>query len=291
MTTSGRVSVIVPFLNEQRFLVEAIESVLAQTYEDWELLLIDDGSTDASTEIALRFAAADSGRISCMRHADGRTLGLSASRNLGLARFAGEYVTFLDADDVWFSSKLERQVEILTHRPEVDMHYGASQYWYSWSGRPEDRERDYVEPIGVPSDVVMQPPSLMLPYFVLQTAALPNVNSVLLRRRVIERVGGFDEVYAYEDQAFYAKVIMNASVSASNECWDRYRQHDDSITARVQRRGEAESARAGFFEWLIDYVSKQGFVDADLIAALRRERFRYAHPRLGRIATLVTRRA
>jgi hypothetical protein len=106
---------------------------------------------------------------------------------------------------------------------------------------------------------------------------------VIVRRRIIERVGGFDEVHAYEDQAFYAKVILAAPVSASTECWDRYRLHEDSITARVERRGEAESARAAFFDWLIEYLSKQGLADAELIPALRRERFRYAHPRLSRV--------
>jgi glycosyltransferase involved in cell wall biosynthesis len=286
LTTAGRVSVIIPFLNAERFLGEAIESVLAQTYRDFELLLIDDGSSDASAEIALAYA--ERGRITYVTHPDGRTHGLSASRNLGIGCLTGEYVAFLDADDVWLSHKLERQTAILTEGPEVDMVYGASQCWYSWSGRPEDRERDYFEHIGIPADVLMRPPSLVRPYFVLQTAAIPNPSSVIVRRRIIERVGGFEEVHAYEDQAFYAKIILNGSVSASNECWDRYRQHEDSITARVQRQGEAESARAAFFEWLIEYLSKQEIGDTDLVAALRRERFRYAHPRLSRMADLIT---
>jgi hypothetical protein len=58
-------------------------------------------------------------------------------------------------------------IAILTERPEVDMLYGASEWWYSWSGRPEDRERDHIEPIGVSADGLMQPPSLLRPYFVL----------------------------------------------------------------------------------------------------------------------------
>jgi glycosyltransferase involved in cell wall biosynthesis len=276
-----------PFLNAERFLVEAIESVLAQTYVDWELLLVDDGSSDASAEIALAHAASDPRRIAYMRHQDGHTHGLSASRNVGIARARGDYVAFLDADDVWLPQKLERQVTILSEQPEVEMLYGASQSWYSWSGRREDRERDYSERIGVPPGEIIQPPSLLLPYFVLQTAAVPNPSAVIVRRRIFERVGVFDEVHAYEDQAFYAKVILVAPVSASDECWDRYRQHPGSITARVDRREEAESARAAFFEWLIVYLAQQGFTDANVTAALKRERFRYAHPRLGRVAALI----
>src|SRR5919201_3364074 len=182
MTDRGLVSVIVPFLNAERFLGEAIESVLAQTYDNWELLLVDDGSSDGSAEIALEYAAAEPARITYMTHPDGRTHGLSASRNLGIDSRTGEYVAFLDADDVWLPNKHERHIADLTERPEVDMVYGASQWWYSWSGRPEDRDRDYIEPIRVQAGQVMQPPSLVRPYFALQTAAIPNPSSVIVRR-------------------------------------------------------------------------------------------------------------
>jgi glycosyltransferase involved in cell wall biosynthesis len=281
LTTPGRVSVVMPFLNAERFIGEAIDSVLAQTYVDWELLLVDDGSADRSAEIALARAVADP-RITCMQHTDGRTHGLSASRNLGISRAVGEYVAFLDADDVWLTHKLERQVAMLAARPRVDMLYGASQSWYSWSGKTEDQERDYIERTGLLDGVVMEPQSLVLPYFVHQTAAIPNPSSVIVTQRIIERVGAFDEVHAYEDQAFYAKVILVAPVTASSECWDRYRLHDDSITARLERRGEAESARAAFFDWLMAYVRERDLVEPNVLAALRRERFRYAHRRLGR---------
>ena len=288
MTNPGGVSVVLPFLNAERFLGEAIESVLAQTHHDWQLVLVDDGSSDGSTEIAAKYAAFDPARISYVTHLDGRTHGLSASRNLGIIHLDAEYVAFLDADDVWLPHKLEQQVAVLARTPDVGMLYGPYQNWYSWRGRPGDDERDYVEPVGVPVDVILQPPSLMRPYFILQSAAIPSMSNVIVRRRTIEDVGGFDEVDAYEDQAFYAKIILKFPVIASNECWDRYRQHEDSLTARVQKRGEAESARARFFEWLIDYLSREGFADdADLLKALRRQRRRHAYPRLARIRGLV----
>jgi glycosyltransferase involved in cell wall biosynthesis len=286
-----RVSVIVPFLNEERFLGEAIESVLAQTYRDWELVLVDDGSSDRSADIAREYVASDADRIALLRHADGGTHGLSASRNLGIAHARGGYIAFLDADDVWLPRKLEEQTAILDSQPEAGMVYGLSQWWYSWTGKEADSERDFTHELGVRAGALFHPPSLISPFFVRQTAAIPSPTSILIRRDLVERVGGFDEVNAYEDQAFYAKVILEAPVSARGECWDRYRQHDDSITARVQSRGQAESARAAFLDWLIRYLSTRGFGEAEFAAALRRQRFLYVNPWLTRAARRVGRGA
>src|SRR5690606_18441467 len=112
--TTPAVSVITAFLNEERFLGEAIESVISQRYTDWELILVDDGSSDGSPVIALEYAARYPGKISCLRHEGGENKGLSASRNLGITRARGALIAFLDADDVWTPEKLEIQAGIMT---------------------------------------------------------------------------------------------------------------------------------------------------------------------------------
>src|SRR5215211_6343875 len=113
VSTKPLVSVVIPFLNAERFIQEAIESVFAQTYDNWELLLVDDGSNDGSTRIALEYAERNSGRVRYLQHPGHRNRGVSASRNLGISSARGEYIAFLDADDVWLPHKLEQQVEIL----------------------------------------------------------------------------------------------------------------------------------------------------------------------------------
>src|SRR4051812_27035882 len=110
---AGLVSVITIFLDGERFLAEAVDSLLAQTYADWELLLVDDGSSDGSTAIARAYAAGRPERIRYLEHEGHANLGMSASRNLGLQHARGEYVAFLDADDVYRPEKLERQVALL----------------------------------------------------------------------------------------------------------------------------------------------------------------------------------
>ncbi len=83
---SPLVSAIINFLNEERFLQEAIESVFSQSFDDWELLLVDDGSTDGSTRIALRYAEQNPRKVRYLEHEDHRNRGMSASRNLGVRR-------------------------------------------------------------------------------------------------------------------------------------------------------------------------------------------------------------
>src|SRR5689334_20378787 len=128
------VSVIMIFLNGERFLLEAVRSVLQQTYQSWEILLVDDGSTDASTEIARRFALDSPERIRYLEHAQHANRGMSASRNLGMRYARGAYLAFLDADDIWLPAKLEKQVAILEAHPEAAMAYGPLYFWSEWPG-------------------------------------------------------------------------------------------------------------------------------------------------------------
>jgi glycosyltransferase involved in cell wall biosynthesis len=282
--SAGLVSVIVPFRNAERFLGEAIESVLAQSYENWELLLVDDGSTDKGPDIVRRRARERPDRIMLLGHPDGRSLGAAATRNLGIAQARGDYVAFLDADDVWAAGKLLEQTEALASFREVGMVYGVSRWWYSWTGDREDAERDHVEPLGIRAGTPLPPRALLGPFFAQQSAAIPNPTNLLVRRSVIDMVGNFEEAVpnGYEDQAFCAKVVTHHRVLPLDRCWDRYRQHPDSLTARVASNGGAFAARAEFLAWLIDYLGAEG-VDPRLNRALRRQRLVYAHPRVSRL--------
>ena len=122
------VSVVTIFLDAERFLDEAVESILAQTFPDWELLLVDDGSTDRSATIAKEWAGRHPDRVRYLTHPGGANRGMSASRNLGIAHARGGLVAFLDADDVWLPGKLAAQVQLAADHPEVAMVCGPTQY-------------------------------------------------------------------------------------------------------------------------------------------------------------------
>jgi glycosyltransferase involved in cell wall biosynthesis len=285
VSDSPVVSVVTIFFNAEQFIEAAIESVFAQTYDDWELLLVDDGSSDRSTAIARGYAKRHPGRIRYFEHARHANLGMSASRNLGVNSARGTYVAFLDADDVWLPHKLEEQVAILDSQPEAAMVYGLCEFWYSWTGDPQDQGRDFVHDLGVPSETLLQPPTLLTHFFFAQDAAIPGPTDVLVRRDAIERVGGFEEVFrgAYEDEVFYAKLCLSAPVYALNTCWDRYRQHPSSSNSMMERASEEYSARLFFLNWLAGYLAEQGVDDAEIWRGLRRELRRCRHPTLYRL--------
>src|SRR5919202_6017246 len=149
------VSVILPVHNAAPFLGEAVESVFAQTYDDWELLLVDDGAADGSSGIARSYAEQDSARVRYLQHEGGTNRGMSASRNLGLAQARGSHVAFLDGDDVWLETKLEEQLAMLAAAPEAAMVFGTIELWHSWTGRSEDGARDRVTTLPVAGDGIV----------------------------------------------------------------------------------------------------------------------------------------
>lgn len=149
MSSKPLVPGIIIFLNAQKFIEEAIQSVFAQTYDNWELLLVDDGSTDESTEIAQRYAEKYPEKVRYLDRENHQNLGISAARNLGIANAKGEYIAFLDADDIWLPNKLEQQLAILEAQPEATMLYGSTTLWYWWTDDSEDSQGDRIPDRGV----------------------------------------------------------------------------------------------------------------------------------------------
>ena len=276
------VSVIMPFLDVARFLDEAIESVRAQTYPRWELLLCDDGATDGSSDIARRWAELDPARIRHLQHADGATHGASATRNLGIAHARGEVIALLDGDDTWFPTKLEEQLAILAERPDADALYGVTELWYGWTGAPEDAARDSRPSGGIPSNTLLAPRELLVG-MLRRELLVPCTCSIIVRADAVRRSGGFVDEFRqiYTDVAFYSRLSLVARVLYVERCWDRYRRHPASAYSEVQRRGEGREARLRWLTWLDRYLdATDAKDDQELRVALRASLRRERHPRL-----------
>jgi glycosyltransferase involved in cell wall biosynthesis len=187
-TNQPLVSVIIPVYNGNRYLSEAIQSVLEQTYEPVEIIVVDDGSTDSTAEIAQSYPD--------IRYIYQHNQGNATAKNTGISSAKGELITFLDADDLWTSNKLNIQVNDLLENPQIyccickmRTFLEPGTEWPSWV------KKDQIE-----SDV---------------TAYLPS--ALLVRKTIFERIGNFDPsyrrandsdwVFRAKDAGFLMKII------------------------------------------------------------------------------------
>ncbi len=191
MTTTPTVSVIIPTYNRAGMLKEAIDSVLAQDYSDFELIVVDDGSTDETPQILNCYG----GKIKPVRQ---RNQGVSAARNRGIAAASGGVMAFLDSDDLWLPGKLTIQTEFLRSTPDA-LICQTEEIWIRNSVRvnPRKRHRKY-------SGMIFER-SLAL--------CLVSPSAVMVRRGLFEKFGLFDEsLPACEDYDMWLRVSCRCPV-------------------------------------------------------------------------------
>jgi glycosyltransferase involved in cell wall biosynthesis len=222
------VSVIMPVFNNERFISDAIESVLRQTYDRWELLIVDDGSNDASGRIAESYERRFPGQIWCLRQ-DNR--GPGAARNRGIRRARGRYVAFIDADDVWLPVKLERQVAALERDAAVGLVY-CDNYFV-------DEKRQAIP--GYRREVTLYQgqvaPMLFQHYFIITSA-------VVIRRACCETVGQFrEDIRVGEDYDYFLRCAQRYPVGLVAEKLYERRHRSGSMSSRddaVNARNDIE---------------------------------------------------
>jgi GT2 family glycosyltransferase len=265
------VSVVVIFLDEAEFIEQAIESVIGQTFQRWEILLVDDGSTDASSEIARGWSARLPGKIRYLEHPGHENLGMSAARNLGLSEARGNYVAFLDADDVYLPDRLIRHVQILETMPNIDLVQSDQIYWYNWT---DHKGRHYEEqckrpPLYVGDGLFRPPGALLMLLDVPDDFSAPC--SITVRRDVALELGGFEASFRsmYEDQVFLTKVYAQKSVYVLHGWFAKYRIHSKgsqmaSSRTTHHRDGTFQTETRRLCEWQVAYLS-QAAADNEMI--------------------------
>lgn len=268
--SSPSVSVITIFLNPGSFFQEAIESVFAQSFDGWELLLVDDGSTDGSTEIAREIAEREPGRVRYLEHPGHENRGMSVSRNLGLEHARGELVAYIDADDVWTPDKLDNDVATFTRLPEIHMLYSPTVLWKSWRDAPG--ETDVNQDLGVSLDKTYAPLSL-LPTFLRCTECTPAPTATVVRRKTLVGLGGNEASFRtmYEDQVVFSKIAASFPVYVSSHASAKLRLHENSCCAVSLRERTQLEPRREFLLWLQRYLAERGLTDDDVTAAWRAE--------------------
>jgi len=292
------ISCIIIFLNEERFIQEAIDSVFAQSYDNWELILVDDGSTDNSREIALSLTAQFPQKVIYLEHEGHENRGMSASRNLGVRHAKGQYISYLDGDDVWLPNKLAEQLEILAAHPEADMVHGPLQMWFSWTGDPKDLHRDHLYGVGNNEDhpyqdALIKPP-MLLALFLKQEEYIPS--GFLVKRHVMVHVGTYEDEFrdGYSDAVSLVKICLHSTVFASSKSWYKYRKHPDSYTYQDYHFSTEESTRKfeyRYWNWIEQYFNQQGVTSPKVRAVLTKLLWRHHHPNLYRLQCYVYRKA
>lgn len=240
-----RVSVIMIFLNGERFIDEAIQSVFAQSFDDWELLLVDDGSSDRSTLIARTYAERHPSRVRYLEHPGHENHGTGASRNLGIAHANADYVAFIDADDRWSVDQLREQVQLMDEHPRAGGVFGRTVYWYSWTGNEQDAEKEWTTELDGGTTEFADPVEL-LSFLLGNESLFFCLCSAMFRRSALVAAGGFDERFrdTYEDMALHARLMLTSPVLISDRIWGWYRRHEGSTWSSASRRERPEAANA-----------------------------------------------
>jgi len=274
------VSVIIPFFNEEQFIGEAIESVLQQKYDSWELLLVDDGSSNQSTTIAKEYAIKYAEKIFYIEHENHANRGVCISRNLGVKKSNGSLIALLDADDKWLPEYLSHQVSIFSKYPDVGMAAEGSLQWYNWD---EPRIENFEILVGVAPNKLYHPPQLMLQLYPLSSGAAPGPCALMLKKSAIIEVGGFEEAFTkeyqlYEDQAFLCKIYLQKKVYISSTCNNLYRQRPESVVNWVKAKGQYHTVRKYFLNWLEVYLHQNKIKDKRLKQLLKKALLPYNYP-------------
>lgn len=212
MGKEEKVSVIIPTYNSVRFVTEAIDSVLNQTFKDFEILVVDDGSKDETKEV-LAEKYGDS-----IRYLNKENGGVSSARNYGIEKAIGKYVAFLDADDVWMPKKLEKQVELLETNPEIGLCYVSTQrvdedlnFLNTIEARVFD---DYCETLLLNLNIVSG-----------------SCSSAIVRRDIISQTDGFDSKFStYADWEMWLRLSLLTKFAPVTEELVKYRMVKGSMS-------------------------------------------------------------
>lgn len=208
-----KVSVILPVYNGEKYVREAVESVLDQTFPDFELIIIDDGSTDATSEILDRFS--DS-RIARLRNE--KNFGLVGSLNKGLGESRGEFIARMDADDVSLPERFEKQVAYLVAHPEIGV-LGTAILQTDNRGQ------------GIAAVVLPETHEAILREMLSGLAVAHP--TVMARRQVVLAAGGYNPNFGdAEDTELWSRLIFRTRFANLSQVLHRHRLHNQSVTSR-----------------------------------------------------------
>jgi glycosyltransferase involved in cell wall biosynthesis len=210
-----KVTIVVPAYNAELWLRDALDSAIAQSYPAHEIIVVDDGSKDRTEEIARSFGEK-------IRYIQQPNQGVSAARNTAIREATGDWIAFLDSDDLIVPDKLEKQVAVIEANPELVVVYSAFQYLY---------------PDGSTKPMPAFPAADLWPALRYRTPILPS--TAMIRRSALEEVGTFSTEYAHgEDWELWFRLVRRYSAAAFQDMPERltvYRSWENNVTKNFMR--------------------------------------------------------
>lgn len=221
----GLVSIITPVYNAEEFLKDTIDSVITQTYENWELLLIDDCSTDSSSKIISEYMVNDS-RIKYIKL--DKNSGAAVTRNTGLSLAEGRYIAFLDSDDIWMPTKLERQIDLL-QKNEVGFCFTSYRYVMQ-NGEPMSkvaRAPERIDYNGLLKNTIIGCSTVLIDKRIIGDFRMTNVRRGQDTATWLQLLKRTDYAYGiYDDLVWYRVVsgsLSDNKITAIKRTWNTYR--------------------------------------------------------------------
>jgi len=193
------ISIIVPVYNTEKYIDETIRSVVDQTYQHWELVLVDDGSTDQSNRIIEKWIQEDR-RI---RYSFKENGGQASARNVGIQICKGEYIAFLDADDLYMPERLQSQIEDIKNH-DADFYYGGGYFFEVKDGKKIRTPYDWKYGAFTGGEF----------FRILYHSCAVNINNVLIKKDLLLKIGTFDEsevLRGTEDFDLWLRIALNVN--------------------------------------------------------------------------------
>lgn len=207
------ISVVIPTYNYGKYIKCAIESVLKQTYKDFEIVVVDDGSTDNTKEILYQY-------FSQIQYYHIQNSGPAHARNFGIENSKGKYIAFLDADDIWVNTKLEKQIEVFRKNKEVGMVFTECEVFKGNKVLKKKMGKKKLMKGDLASNI-----------FIFSGVATPTV---MVKKKVFENLGKFEEsLTCAEDDNMWIRIASNYEVVLIDESLVMVRKHNENITIDI----------------------------------------------------------
>jgi glycosyltransferase involved in cell wall biosynthesis len=247
MNESPLVSIISPAYNHERFITDCIESVLSQTYTNWEMIIIDDGSSDNTFSIARKYAEIDH-RIKAFTQKNVGIFRLGESYNFALKQCIGKYIAILECDDVWFLNKLSMQVDALEKNPQCVLSWGKA-----YLSSVDLKTEYYLAPKNMEAMEFFynKPKGTFLKEFLYSTV-LPAL-TIVIRKNALLEIGGFQQGYNLPlvDIPTTIELLMKGEFAFINEPLGRWRIYPNQVTKTY-----TGSMTMSYFNFMKDFMNR-----------------------------------